>query len=240
MRLSTNQGHLGRRGTAAFTLIEIALSVAVVAFALVAIIGILPMGMEVQKDNREDTIINQEGPFHLEAMLNASTNLGTLHTNLEWIELHVDGVFAWRAYASSTNLDSRRLLGIMCRPKYETNSTSVTTNELYLKVRANSGPLSLESTNTRDLAFSYILKCEVIPFTVSTYGADAAVSAAMRTNTWEVRLLYRWPVLRDVTNNVTTGVGRREFRRLVSARLYEENDASGSLWFFTPGSYVAY
>ena len=38
-------------------MIEIALCLAIIGFALVAIIGILPAGMQVQKDNREDTIV---------------------------------------------------------------------------------------------------------------------------------------------------------------------------------------
>src|SRR5947207_7764407 len=38
----------------AFTMIEIAISLAVIGFALVAIIGILPTGMNVQKENREE------------------------------------------------------------------------------------------------------------------------------------------------------------------------------------------
>ena len=44
----------------AFTMIEIALCLAIIGFALVAIIGVLPAGLNVQKDNREETIINQD------------------------------------------------------------------------------------------------------------------------------------------------------------------------------------
>ena len=39
---------------AAFTMVEIALSLAVIGFALVAVIGILPIGMNVQKENRQE------------------------------------------------------------------------------------------------------------------------------------------------------------------------------------------
>ena len=41
------------RTQAAFTMVEIAICLAVIGFALVAIIGVLPIGMNVQKDNRE-------------------------------------------------------------------------------------------------------------------------------------------------------------------------------------------
>src|SRR6266516_2625531 len=46
--------------TNGFTMVEIAIAVAVIAFALVAIIGILPAGLQVQKENREDTLMAQD------------------------------------------------------------------------------------------------------------------------------------------------------------------------------------
>ncbi len=54
--------------TAAFTMVEIAISLAIIGIALVAIIGVLPLGMNVQKDNREETIINQDATVLLEAI----------------------------------------------------------------------------------------------------------------------------------------------------------------------------
>ena len=52
----------------AFTMVEIAISLAVIGFALVAIIGILPIGMNVQKDNREQTIINFDSSYLMDAI----------------------------------------------------------------------------------------------------------------------------------------------------------------------------
>jgi len=39
------------RNQSAFTLVEIALSIAIIGFALVAIIGVLPAGLNVQREN---------------------------------------------------------------------------------------------------------------------------------------------------------------------------------------------
>ncbi|MGI8966215.1 MAG: type II secretion system protein, partial [Limisphaerales bacterium] len=50
----------------AFTMIEIAISLAVIGFAVVAIIGVLPYGLQPQGRNHEDTLINQDGPYLLE------------------------------------------------------------------------------------------------------------------------------------------------------------------------------
>ena len=56
------------RTRAAFTMVEIALCLAIIGFALVAIIGILPIGMSVQKDNREETIINFDAKYLMDAI----------------------------------------------------------------------------------------------------------------------------------------------------------------------------
>jgi type II secretory pathway pseudopilin PulG len=63
---------------AGFTMIEIAISLAIIAFALVAIIGILPYGMGVQRENREETIINQETGVLLNAICNGDQGLDDL------------------------------------------------------------------------------------------------------------------------------------------------------------------
>jgi type II secretory pathway pseudopilin PulG len=52
----------------AFTMVEIALCLAVIGFALVAIIGVLPRGLEVQRENREETIINQDAQVWFSAL----------------------------------------------------------------------------------------------------------------------------------------------------------------------------
>src|SRR5688572_14957475 len=73
----------------AFTMVEIAIALAVIAFALVAIIGILPTGLQVQRDNREDALINQDARLLVEAIKTggrddwAESDLGSfvLYTN---------------------------------------------------------------------------------------------------------------------------------------------------------------
>jgi type II secretory pathway pseudopilin PulG len=57
-----------RRRPRAITMVEIALCLAVIAFALVAIIGVLPIGMDVQKDNREQTVVNFDAKYLMDAI----------------------------------------------------------------------------------------------------------------------------------------------------------------------------
>jgi prepilin-type N-terminal cleavage/methylation domain-containing protein len=63
---------------AGFTMVEIAICLAIIGFALVAIIGVLPIGMNTQRDNREETIINQDATVFIEAIRNGSHGLDDL------------------------------------------------------------------------------------------------------------------------------------------------------------------
>src|SRR5438445_6763866 len=87
---------LKKRAVAAFTMVEIALSLGVIAIAMVAILGVLPTGVRVQKDNREDTVLNQEGMFWLEAIRSGSHGLDYLTNYVDLITIsNVDRVTAF-------------------------------------------------------------------------------------------------------------------------------------------------
>jgi type II secretory pathway pseudopilin PulG len=60
-----------RRGRA-FTIIEIAICLGIIGFALVAIIAVLPRGLDVQKRNREETIIGQDAEVWMSALRNGA------------------------------------------------------------------------------------------------------------------------------------------------------------------------
>lgn len=75
------------RRAAAFTMVEIALCIAVTGIALVAIIGVLPTGMNVQKKNREETIVNADAQYWLEAIRNGSMDLQDLTNYVDVIRI---------------------------------------------------------------------------------------------------------------------------------------------------------
>jgi prepilin-type N-terminal cleavage/methylation domain-containing protein len=55
-----------------FTMIEIAICLAIIGVALVGIIGVLPYGMNTQRDNREETVIGQDANILSELIRNGS------------------------------------------------------------------------------------------------------------------------------------------------------------------------
>jgi prepilin-type N-terminal cleavage/methylation domain-containing protein len=79
-----------------FTMVEIAICLAIIGVALVSIIGVLPLGMRTQRDNREETVINQDATVFLEAIrsgargLNDLTNYVYAVTNY-WTLYNADG-----------------------------------------------------------------------------------------------------------------------------------------------------
>lgn len=136
------------RATAAFTMVEIAISLAVIAFALVAIIGVLPSGLTVQRENREETIINQDASVFASAIRNGERGVDYLTNYVyaivnQWTEYQIISnapndivTNQLRANVDSyydTNSDIRsiasppvmpltnglRIIGLMSRPKYE-------------------------------------------------------------------------------------------------------------------------
>jgi len=84
---------------AGFTMMEIAISLAIIGIALVAIIGVLPIGMNVQQTNRQDTIVNQDAQVLIEDIRNGSlgaddlTNYVFAITNY-WVQYNPDGTIA--------------------------------------------------------------------------------------------------------------------------------------------------
>src|ERR1039457_3814035 len=75
-----------------FTMVEIAISLAVIGIALVAIIGVLPIGMNTQRDNREETIINQDATVLMEAIRGGARGMDDL-TNYVYAISNLFGLY---------------------------------------------------------------------------------------------------------------------------------------------------
>ena len=67
MKLSLNPGRSSQRAERAFTLVEIVLSLAIIAIAMIAIIGVIPIGLNVQTENQEESIISTDAGIWMEA-----------------------------------------------------------------------------------------------------------------------------------------------------------------------------
>ena len=78
-------GQSHARRLAAFTMVELALCIAVIAIAMVAIIGVLPAGLGVQKQNREETIVDQDATLLMEAIRNGAVGFDDITNYVDYI-----------------------------------------------------------------------------------------------------------------------------------------------------------
>jgi type II secretory pathway pseudopilin PulG len=122
-----------------FTMVEIALCLAIIGFALVAIIGVLPAGLNVQRENREETIIVHEANYFIEAIRAGSRGLDDLTNYVEAITNYVTayddknnivsgpdthGYTYARAAINTTDkpefvlTNGARIIGLLSTPKY--------------------------------------------------------------------------------------------------------------------------
>src|SRR6266404_5076948 len=260
---------------AAFTMIEIAICLAVIGFALAAIIGVLPLGMNVQRENREETVVNQDASVFVNAIRNGELGLDDLtnavvaitNTWAVYRDQYPQGPPVQRGplHVSSYTYTNSRLdgaplanylpmtngfgiIGLLSTPKYvpftNGNTLFFRSNYIVANVRSISGDASEKFPQTnasmRDLAFSYRLISEVVPYagfdrSWTNWNNDASIigntnEITTRSNYWmvaknlqnnlhDLRLIFRFPLL----PNGKIGNGRLVFRTTASGLLSQTN-----------------
>ena len=180
------------RSTSAFTMIEIAISLAIIGFALAAIIGILPTGMNAQKENRQETIINQDFSVWMGAFKNGERGLDDL-TN------YVIGITNWVTRFSPRGTpagsyqnnywyngavlagtpdpgfgitNGYRIIGILSVPKIiPLGQQGYLSNHVVVYVRSMSGPASEKSPQQNDIVRDLGLKYRMVA-DVTGYGTN--------------------------------------------------------------------
>jgi type II secretory pathway pseudopilin PulG len=178
-------------------MVEIAISLAIIGFALVAIIGVLPIGMNAQKDNREETIINQDTMMLMDAIRNGAQGLDDLTNYVMaitnsgaqyyWTNNRPTG-FSWQyGYTTSNSstlysfplTNGSRIVGLLSTPKYVSNyvvhvGPVYYSNHVVAYLRSMSGPaydkFPQNSPSVQDLAFCYAMTSEVVPY--GPYGTN--------------------------------------------------------------------
>jgi type II secretory pathway pseudopilin PulG len=242
MRLTTPA-----RGVSAFTMVEIAISLGVIAIALVAILGVLPTGVRVQRDNREDTILNQEGVFWVEAIRSGSKGLDYLTNYVDTITISnrvgstnfYNPVGTVTPSGTGTKLliltNGQTIIGLLTFPKVTFDaSKNLLTNRVTARVRAITGSAVEKSKSARDMAFAYQIVSEVVPLNVtppeflSTNGLSGQpLLARLNLNRLEInrignfeelRLTLQGPVISRGTGYHVLGTPK-SFRTLIGGTL---------------------
>ncbi len=226
-------------GRRAFTLVEIALCIAIIGFAIVAIIGVLPTGMRVQKDNRDDTIVQQDGKLLLEAIRAGARGMYDLTNYVDTIVItnwlsgraSPSGVVRYSVTPTGSDrriVDSEQIVSLLTTPKLVVVGNQIQTNVVVAYMRSITGVAAEKSRRggMKDFAFRYLVRSEVVPFAalpteflLSTnflprLERDRLIN--LRENLQDIRLTLAWPLFERGPNGWDVGPNRKTFRTLVS------------------------
>jgi hypothetical protein len=161
-------------------MVEIALCLGVIAIALVAIIGVMPTGLQVQRDNREDTILNQDGRFFLEAIRSGARGSDhltnhvlsiTVSNSLGGVMIHTNSMGGRLPSAAFINslTNGRAIVGYMSTNRFVVHTNRLVTNYVTALVRSISGTAEGRSELWRaeqeplPMAFNYLMSVEITP-----------------------------------------------------------------------------
>jgi prepilin-type N-terminal cleavage/methylation domain-containing protein len=182
-------------GRAGFTMIEIAISLAVIGFALVAIVGILPIGMSAQRDNRHETIINQDASVLMNAIRNGERGLddltnyviGITNYSLDFnarglpdqasvMGYSVQGAsFNGRPMPRLTLTNGYSVIGVLSTPKIvpHRNGLGFTSNHVVAVFRSLSGPANEKppqlNPTIQEMALTYRVIADVSDYSTNFY-----------------------------------------------------------------------
>ena len=256
------------RGHEAFTMIEIALCLAIVGFALVAIIGVLPAGLNVQKENREETIINQDATVWMDALRSGSFAYNELVDYVDRVvvssqdfDANGNPVGGTTTTIAERNLPSQGtrpvafgnnggiIVGLLSTPRIARPTTGgavYSTNYVYAYVRAFSGSASekapQDNADVMDLAFSYRMVVETTPAGIYDPGIifTNAVDRTFRRNLADVRLLFRWPLKQPFNSTLPLDQPAAGNGRLVFRTQLSGRiaDENAPYYFFQPRDYI--
>ena len=164
-----------------FTMVEIAICLAIIGVALVAIIGVLPLGMRTQRDNREETVVNQDATVFLEAIRGGARGLNDLANYVYAITnyqvLYPAGTLNTYGYTNNFLTNGFRIIGLLSTPEYTDSTTNRLpipnlmfggySNHVVAYVRSLSGPAVEKPPQNNDIivgdSFAYRILCVNAP-----------------------------------------------------------------------------
>jgi hypothetical protein len=223
-------------------MVEIAIALGVIGFALVAIIGILPSGLQVQRDNRSETIINQDGTFWLEAIRNGAMGIHDLTQYVEKVvvitrdpnvlppnNVILSNVFSFNgANGFLPYYTASDVIGLL------TTQAAITNMEASAYVWAFSGSAAEKDPDTdkRELTFKYLMDVHIeratnfaLPFSnLATNPPLGTPPLAMTPldSLYHLRLTLAYPLIRD-----DKPAPRRQSYRALISRDYISNNVGG-------------
>ncbi len=219
-----------------FTLLEIAVCLAIIGFALVAVLGVLPAGLNIQRDTRERTVVLQDANYLFEAIRRGAQGTNDLvnYVQTVWTVRSEQGNVVVEEVAPKDRNTDPKVVSLLTRQR-----SIADTNYLYTValVRSLSGPASEKGGRNADnrVAFEYFVRSEVVPiqsasnasFTGTEIDSLDFREVAQRDqqyfklggNLYELRLSVLWPAVPPVYRADFTAKNQVDLRTYVSGTL---------------------
>ncbi|MCO5051089.1 MAG: type II secretion system GspH family protein [Verrucomicrobiae bacterium] len=254
------------RSRAGFTMVEIALALAIIGFALVAIIGVLPAGLNVQKNNREETIVTQDANYLMDAIRSGARGLDKLTNhvvsitnywqnydtnvplNSQWIPgaSGVDGYTPTGSRVTSISVpndsfpltNGLNIMGLISKPTFDyLGGTEVRSNHLVAIIRAISGSAAEKFPQTNTIVQDLAFTYRLVPEIYPLAQVDVSTN-----NEYALRLQDRLHEVRlkyawPVLPRGRLGNGRQTFRTLVGGRLSAYQLNGQPVYYFNANTY---
>jgi hypothetical protein len=223
-------------------MIEIAIALGVIGFALVAIIGILPSGLQVQRDNRSETIINQDGTFWMEAIRNGPRGLDDLTNYVEEITTpEKTFVFGGNGLGAGQFTYGSDIISLLTSAV--TNANPDTQVEAIVTAFSGSAAEKEYDQSAREMSFKYRLTVSItnaantaVPFSSLAPPVLATVPLESLYSLYEVRLLLEYPYIsaRATSDPNYKPPRHQTYRALASRKLFTEVVGGVKYFFFEP------
>ena len=237
-----------------FTMVEIAICLAIIGVALVAIIGVLPLGMRTQRDNREETVINQDATVFLEAIRGGARGLNDLANYVYAITnyqvVYPAGTLNTYGYTNNFLTNGFNIIGLLSTPEYTDSTTNRLpipnlmfggySNHVVAYVRSLSGPAVEKPPQNNDIivgdSFAYRILCVNAPVARDTnaLALNVPYDTQLADSLRELRLTFFWPQL----PNGSLGKGRQTFRTLVAGQMTQTFTNNLWLYFYQSQSFT--
>ncbi|MBM3847169.1 MAG: type II secretion system protein [Verrucomicrobia bacterium] len=204
--MSSSRFPIARHRRGGFTLLEIAVSLAVIGFAIVAVLGVLPSGLNIQRDTRERTIVTQDAAYIIEAIRRGSMDTLSAQTNLV---NRVDDMHIITIFQNLQTTDSYRVnrdwfpndgefIKRLAEPIRSYGPLSQISVRVLMRSLTGSAAEQGGNADYDRIMFKYYLTAEVVPVTSvdeSVVYDSAALDPLERS--------YRDGQMRSMTNNLS-------------------------------------
>jgi hypothetical protein len=203
-------------------------------------VGILPIGLNIQRDNRAETIINQDAIYWMEALRGGAQQSADDLTNYV-DEITVNGTRFLNVWlnpgANPSFRNGREIMGLL-------STVNPGSNDVRAIVRTISGAGTEKAAVAaswagQELAVRYQLIARVSTVdTNSTVSFNQIVGAGVesladasepRNQLLEIELRFRWPV---VGNDVRNSTRRKVYRSMASRYVLIDTNTLSPVWLY--------